>query len=230
MSVAFFDLDKTILSRNSGALWIKAELRAGHISRFQALRAWTLLVRYSLGFARLEQAIAASIASLKGQEEAVIRARTLEFYEREMKSLVRPRARAVIEKHRALGEKLVLLTSSTNYFSEPICAELGLDDYLCNRLEVDDSGRYTGRPLGGLCYGRGKVEAAEAFVAPLGVKLRDCAFYTDSASDLPMLEAVGRPVVVNPDVRLNRIARQRNWAIEDWGEPDEVLLLQQLSA
>ncbi len=229
MSVAFFDLDKTLLARNSGALWVKAELRAGNISRAQAFRAWTWLARYSLGFARLEEAITASIATLKGLEEARIRARTLEFYEREVRHLVRPHARPVLEKHRALGEKLVLLTSSTNYLSEPVSAELGLDDFLCNRMEVDAEGRYTGRPLGVLCYGAGKVEAAEAFVAPLGIKLRDCAFYTDSASDLPMLEAVGRPVVVNPDVRLRRIARQRHWVVEDWGEPVP-LELRQLSA
>ncbi|MFN7134958.1 MAG: HAD family hydrolase [Myxococcales bacterium] len=219
MAIAFFDLDNTLLARNSGALWINAELRAGHITPVQALRAWSWLARYALGFARLEDAILASIATLNGQEERVLRERTAAFYEREVRRLFRPHGRNVLARHRADGEQLVLLTSSSNYLSEPVANELTLDGYLCNRFEVDASGRYTGRALGPLCFGPGKVEVAKAFADARGVDLKACAFYTDSASDLPMLEAVGRPVAVNPDPRLRRIARQRGWAVEDWGVP-----------
>ncbi len=220
MPIAFFDLDLTVLARNSGALWVKAELRSGHISRWQALKAFGWLARYRLGFARLEDALLESIASLAGKLERDVVARTMAFYEAEVRHLVRPGALAALDRHRALGDGLWLLTSSSSYLSEAVAAQLSLDGSLCNRFEVDAAtGRYTGRPAGPLCYGPGKVEVARAFAQARGVSLAQCAFYSDSASDLPMLEAVGRPVAVNPDPRLRRVALRRGWPVEDWGAP-----------
>jgi phosphoserine phosphatase len=101
----------------------------------------------------------------------------------------------------------VLLTSSSSYLSEAVAATA-----LARRLAVQPlrggrrTGRYTAGPAGPLCYGPGKVEVARAFAQARGVSLAQCAFYSDSASDLPMLEAVGRPVAVNPDPRLRRVA------------------------
>ncbi|MBI5545657.1 MAG: HAD family phosphatase, partial [Deltaproteobacteria bacterium] len=213
------DLDLTVLARNTGALWVRSELRTGHISYWQAIRAAGWLARYHLGFARLEEAILESISSLQGTLESEVRGRTMEFYEREVRHLVRPGALLALQRHRAAGEELWLLTSSSNYLSEAIAAELHIDGTLCNRFEVDPSGRYTGRPSGELCYGPGKVEVALRLARERGVALADCAFYTDSASDLPMLEAVGRPVAVHPDPRLKRIALKRGWPIADWGVP-----------
>jgi phosphoserine phosphatase len=100
-----------------------------------------------------------------------------------------------------------------------VCHDLGLDACVCNRFEVDAQGRYTGRAHEPLCFGPGKVVLAERYAAGCGVPLAACTFYSDSHSDLPMLEAVGSPVVVDPDPRLRRLARQRGWPIEDWGVP-----------
>lgn len=219
MAIAFFDLDKTILAENSGALWVRSELRDGFITWGQAARAWVWLTRYHLGFARLEDALLESIACLTGIVEAELKARTLTFYEREVRSLVRPGAREALELHRKRGDGLWLLTSSSSYLSEAVAAELSIDGALCNRFEVDSTGRYTGKPLGALCFGPGKVDVARRLVSERNVALADCTFYTDSASDLPMLEAVGHPVPVNPDPRLRRIAHKRGWSIVDWGRP-----------
>ncbi|HEY3446365.1 MAG TPA: HAD family hydrolase [Myxococcales bacterium] len=219
MAIAFFDLDLTVLARNSGTLWVKSELRAGYISRWQALKAFAWLTRYHFGFARLEDALLESISSLTGKLETDVVARTLAFYEAEVRQLVRPGAKAALEKHRAAGDRLWLLTSSSNYLSDAVAAQLSLDGSLCNRFEVDSSGRYTGRPAGPLCFGPGKVDVAMAFAKERGVGLADCTFYSDSASDLPMFEAVGRPVAINPDQRLRRTAIQRGWPVEDWGMP-----------
>jgi HAD superfamily hydrolase (TIGR01490 family) len=215
-SIAFFDLDKTLISRNSATLWIRFELAAGRVTRWQALHALTYVVRYSLGAADMSDAIRRSVASLAGQPEAELRERARLFYEQLIPPLYRPGAAAAIAAHRAGGDRLVLLTSSSIYMSEMVCRDLRLDDYLCNRLEVDAGGCYTGRPLEPLCFGAGKVELAARYAAERGFDLRDAAFYTDSASDLPMLEAVGRPVAVHPDPRLRRLAKQRGWAVVDW--------------
>ena len=109
-------------------------------------------------------------------------------------------------------------TSSLNYVSELVCRDLGLDDYVSNRFEVDDDGLYTGRVIEPLCFGAGKVLLAERYVARYGVSLSEALFYTDSLSDLPMLEAVGRPVAVHPDPRLRRLVRQRRWPMIEWGD------------
>ena len=215
--LAFFDLDKTLISRNSATLWIRAELAAGRVTRWQALHALTYVVRYSLGFVAIDATIRRSITAITGQSEAELRERARLFYAREVRPLFRPGARPVIAQHRAAGDRLVLLTSSSNYMSELTCAELGLDDYLCNRFEVDAAGRYTGRAIEPLCYGAGKVTLAARYAAAHGAMLADAVFYTDSIADLPMLEAVGRPVAVHPDPKLRRLAQRRGWPVVDWG-------------
>jgi HAD superfamily hydrolase (TIGR01490 family) len=217
--IAFFDLDKTLICRNSASLWIRFELADGRITRWQALQALTYVLRYSLGIVDLDAAIRASLATLNGQREAVLAERAGVFYERIVRRLFRPGAVQAVHAHRAAGDRLVLLTSSSNYVSERVCRDLGIDDFICNRFEIDAAGCYTGRPIEPLCYGPGKVELAQRYASGRDLSFADCIFYTDSAADLPMLEAVGRPVAVHPDPKLRRVARQRGWETVDWGSP-----------
>ncbi len=219
MSIAYFDFDRTLIATNSGALWVRRELRHGHITPLQAVRAGAWLLRYQLGFAALEDAVKRAIASLIGSKERDLRERTALFYESQIRPLYRPGARRALDDHRRAGDRLVLLTSSSLYLSELVARELRLDAVLCNRFEVDEGGLHTGRTVGTLCFGRGKLQHAQEFAKEQGVRLSDCAFYTDSFADLPVLEAVGRPVAVNPDRRLRRLALKRGWETVDWGKP-----------
>ena len=109
---------------------------------------------------------------------------------------------------RARGEALVLLTSSLPYASEMAHEDFGLDAVLCQHYEVRD-GRFTGEPLRPICYGLGKVEVAETWARENSVDLAASSFYSDSSTDLPMLERVGYPFAVNPDPRLRLTARSR---------------------
>jgi HAD superfamily hydrolase (TIGR01490 family) len=218
-AVAFFDLDRTLIAVNSATLWLVQELRDGNVGTLEALRGMTWLARYSLGAANVEQALLATVEAVAGRDEATIAARTERFYEGQVRPQFRPGGRQALAEHRARGDALVLLTSSSEYLSRLVVRDLGLDDFLCTRLEVDARGRFTGKPKGRICFGPGKLDAAKGWLAGRGVALGDCSFYTDSASDLPVLEVVGHPVAVNPDVRLARTARQRGWRIEDWGRP-----------
>jgi HAD superfamily hydrolase (TIGR01490 family) len=219
MRIAFFDLDKTLISRNSASLWIRYEFEAGRITTRQALQAVVWVIRYNLGAADMAEPIRRSIEALAGQPEDEIRDRTQRFHANLIRPLYRPGARRALEQHRAAGHRLVLLTSASNYLAEQVCGDLELDDYVCNRLEVDGRGRYTGRPIEPLCFGPGKVVLAERYAAAQGSSVNTCAFYSDSLSDLPMLEAAAQPMVVHPDVRLRRLARKRGWRILDWGQP-----------
>jgi HAD superfamily hydrolase (TIGR01490 family) len=221
--IAFFDLDKTLISRNSATLWIRFELDAGRVTRLRALQALGWILRYSLGASDMTEAIRRGVATVAGQREDEMRERVLQFYEL-LRPLYRPGALEAVRAHRAAGDRTVLLTSSSNYVSERVRDDLKLDDFVCNRFEVDATGCYTGRPIEPLCFGAGKVVLAAQYAARFGAALSDALFYTDSHSDVPMLEAVGHPVAVNPDPRLRRLARQRRWQTVDWGLPKERLL------
>jgi HAD superfamily hydrolase (TIGR01490 family) len=220
VAIAFFDLDLTLLSVNSATLWIRYELALGHINSWQALRAASWMARYRLGFATLGDAIREAIATLNGVPERDLRERTARFYQSRVRGLFRPGALDALKDHRRAGDRCVLLTSSSSYLSELVAQELGLDGVICNRFELDARGLHTGRPLGELCYGPGKLVGALDYAQKAGMALPACAFYTDSFSDVPVLEAVGTPVAVNPDQRLRRLARRHGWRIVDWGRPD----------
>lgn len=214
--IAFFDVDKTLLGVNSATLWVRRELAKGNITRLQALRASLWVGLYGLGLIHADDVLRVAIKTLAGKRERDVIDRTVAFWHEEVAATVRPGAQAAVQRHKDAGELCFLLTSSSNYLSMPIAEQLGFDGFLANRFEVRD-GVFTGEPIEPICYGRGKVAHALGVAEKLNVRLEECAFYTDSMSDLPMLEAVGRPVVVAPDPRLRRVAKKRGWPIEDWG-------------
>lgn len=215
VSIAFFDLDRTLLSINSATSWIRRELRLGHISRWKALKGGLWILLYHFGFVRMDRALRDAVTSLRGIEEAPVVTRTHDFWREEVLQTIRPGARRAIEAHRSRGDHLVLLTSSSHYMSALVIEELDLDDALCNTLEVAE-GRFKGTLREPICFGEGKVAHARRMAERLGASLEDCSFYTDSFSDLPVLEVVGAPRIVHPDPRLARKARRQGWPIIDW--------------
>lgn len=215
-AAAFFDLDGTLLTVNSARLWLRRERRLGRVTGLQVARAMLCMGGYRLGLLDMEATLRAALATYRGEEEAAIRAATREWWAAEVRGTVAPGARAVLERHRAEGDLLVLLTSSSRYAAELAREEFGLDDVLFQAYETE-GGRFTGAPVLPICYGPGKVEVATAWAREAGVDLARSAFYTDSSTDLPMLERVGRPFAVQPDPRLRVVARARGWPVLDWG-------------
>ncbi|MFT4976861.1 MAG: HAD superfamily hydrolase (TIGR01490 family) [Myxococcota bacterium] len=214
-AIAFFDLDRTLIGINSATRWIRREVRLGHISWRQAARGGGYIVMYQAGFSRMEKVLRDAVLTLEGTLEDDLQARSATFWAEEVAAHVRPGALRAIAVHREAGDRLALLTTSSCYIGDAAAEALGLDEVLSNRFEVID-GRFTGRPIEPMCFGTGKRTYAEQLAQKYNISLDDCAFYTDSYSDLPALEVVGRPVVVHPDPRLARLARKRGWVIEDW--------------
>lgn len=215
MSVAFVDLDRTLIDVNSGELWLKHEWRTGQIGYADAALAVWWLVRYALGDAELEHAIERAASVYAGLPTALIRDRTTAWFDAEVQQHVRPGALAAIAAHRAAGDRVVLATSSSQFAAARAQALWGLDDAISTCLEERD-----GLLTGGLTasgFGRHKLNACAAWAEVRDVRLADCTFYTDSYSDLSLLEAVGRPVIVAPDRRLAATAQQRGWPVVDWG-------------
>jgi len=219
VAVAFFDLDRTLIAKNSGFLWVRSELRGGHIDGRTALEAFTWLVRYHFGTVKLEAALYKGVAILTGTRELDLINRVQRFYDDEIHHLYRPGANQALAEHRAKGDRIVLLTTSSIYLSRAVSAAIELDGMLCNSFELDADGVFTGEPILPFCFGAGKLTHAQRWLDEHGEDLAEATFYTDSISDAPMMEAVGRAVAVNPDRALKKHARRRGWPIVDWGTP-----------
>ncbi|GAC1336294.1 MAG: HAD family hydrolase [Myxococcales bacterium] len=214
-TAAFFDLDGTLLTVNSAHLWIRRERRLGRMHAGHAAQALWMLARYRVGLLDMETLLRWGLRRLRGVSEDTVRRETHEWWREEVRQYVAPGARAVLQRHRRAGDQLVLLTSSSAYASEMARDEFGLDAILYQGYEVV-GGRFTGNPSRPLCYGDGKVEIAAAWAREQGVDLAASSFYSDSSTDVPMLERVAHPFVVHPDPRLRFIALARRWPRLDW--------------
>lgn len=214
---AFFDLDKTLMDVNSGSQWLRYEFKAGRVTIWQTVQALGWLIIYHFLAADMTRPLRMAMKDLKGLKEAELIARSDHFYAQKMQGRIRPGAYAALKMHRERGDKIVLLTSSTVYVAKEVSREFGLDGYLATRLAVDDDGILTGLPVEPICFGVGKVEIAKAYLKEHGGTLEDSIFYSDSFTDLPMMEAAGAAVAVNPDPKLRSEAARRGWEICDWG-------------
>ena len=217
---AFFDLDRTLLLANSGKLWMQSERRLGRVTILQMILGLYYLLLYRFGLMDIERVMHTALKVVRGQPESMIRERTHTWFRAEVAATAAPGAWSFLEAHRARGDRLVLLTSSSPYASEAAAELFQLDDFLSTVFEVQE-GCFTGRVERPICYGEGKVQRAEGYAKTHGIDLDKSYFYTDSTTDLPMLERVGFPVIVQPDPPLRRRAHKRGWPILDWRFVDD---------
>ena len=133
-------------------------------------------------------------------------------------TLVMPGGNATVTATYApIAPPLAIVTGATPYAARPLARRLGIEHVIASELEVDASTKcFTGRHRKPLCYGHGKVSLSTVLGEKLGFALEDATFYTDSVTDLPLLERVKVPVAINPDPRLKRLARRRGWRMESW--------------
>jgi HAD superfamily hydrolase (TIGR01490 family) len=124
----------------------------------------------------------------------------------------------LMELHRALGRRVYLVSSSPEEVVRPLAQRIGRVEVIATRAMIGEDGRYTGE-LEFYCYGENKATALREVAAAKGIDLGGSYAYSDSATDLPMLESVGHPVAVNPDRDLRRVAEKRGWQIRDFRRP-----------
>jgi HAD superfamily hydrolase (TIGR01490 family) len=215
---AFFDVDRTLVACNTGRLFLRDLRRRGEISLLRAIRAMGWMAKYHLSLIDL-QVIAAKVAEqMRGRSENEFAERCRRWVEDDVLPLVVPGALRQIERHRSEGHVLAVLSSSPTYVTAPLAKTLGIDHVLSTTFEVE-SGMFTGRLVGPACVGSGKIHWAESLGASHELDLSQSWFYTDSYTDMPMLERVGNRVIVNPDPRLRLAAKKRGWPIQDWLKP-----------
>jgi HAD superfamily hydrolase (TIGR01490 family) len=220
-AAAFFDLDKTIIAKSSTLAFAGRLSKAGFLSRRSLLKAGLAQIYYQMfgaDHAQLERVREELTNLTKGWNQAEVRQLIQETVDEVVTPLVYAEALALIDEHRRAGRKVVVISSSPVEVVEPLGRYLGVDEVIGTRPEIDDEGRYTGR-LEFYAYGEGKAEAIRELAAKEGISLADSYAYSDSATDLPMLEVVGHPVAVNPDKELRAVAEERDWQILEFQRP-----------
>jgi len=181
-----------------------------------ALRVALWVMQYSLGVIDAPKVAKKALEGFRGREETWLEQSCAEWFPRYVLPEVQQAGRHAVKRHREAGDFVAIVTGATRYVAEPVAAELGIPHVICSELELDVDGRFTGRIIEPLCYGLGKIERTAKVAEREGFSIEDATFYSDSITDLPLLEVVKAPIVINPDRRLRRLAKKRGWPIEAW--------------
>jgi HAD superfamily hydrolase (TIGR01490 family) len=217
---AFFDLDGTLVTINGGRSWIEREHRLGRLSRLHLAKGAWFLGLYYFGVVNIERALGAALGTVVGESEDALRKETAVWFAEDMVPYCAQGAWPFLEAHRALGHPLVLITSSSPYAAAVASEHFGLDDALSTEY-ISKDGLLTGQFGHPACYGAGKITHAEQWANRHDIDLGASYFYTDSNTDLPLLERVAHPRPVAPDLRLSWQARRRGWSVLDWAVADD---------
>lgn len=213
-AAAFFDLDRTLLRRSSALALAPTFRERGLISRRQMARAaaWQLMFMLRGASAdTVKRAAEGGLLVLRGYSPKEMQALVVDSMERVLKPLVYAESLDLVELHRGRGEPVYIVSATLQEIVQVIADDLGFDGALGTIVEVED-GKYTGRATRPL-----HAENKARCIRELGYDLAASTAYSDSHTDLPFLEAVGHPVVVNPDRKLRRIAAQRGWPVLEFG-------------
>jgi HAD superfamily hydrolase (TIGR01490 family) len=219
-SAAFFDLDKTIIAKSSTLAFSKPFQAGGLISRGAVLRSAYAQFVYVIGGAdhdQIEKLRAFMSTLVAGWDVATVREIVADTLHNIVDPLVYDEAVSLIEEHKAAGRDIVIVSTSGTEVVEPIGAMLGADIVIASRLEEVD-GRYTGN-IDYYAYAEEKARAIVELAGERGYDLERSFAYSDSATDVPMLEAVGHAHAVNPDKDLRKAAVAHGWPILVFTKP-----------
>ncbi|MBN0988072.1 HAD family hydrolase [Amphritea pacifica] len=213
MSLAIFDLDNTLLNGDSDHAWgeflcdkglVDAEqYRLSNDYFYQQYKAGTLDIYEFLEFA---------LKPLSEHEPERLEQLHQEFMKTKVAPMMLDKAATLLQKHRAQGDFLLIITATNRFVTAPIATELGVDATLATDPEQID-GRYTGKIAGTPCFQSGKVERLQAWLEQTGHSMENSYFYSDSINDKPLLELVDNPIAVDPDALLEQTAKERGWPI-----------------
>ncbi len=220
LAAAFFDLDKTILAKSSTLAFTRKFYEGGLIRRPDAVKAAYAQFVYLLSGAdhdQMEQMRLYLSDLVKGWDVARVKEIVAETIDDIVDPIVYAEALELIDEHHEAGRDVIIISSSGTEVVEPIGDRLGVDLALGTQMAVED-GHYTGEILF-YAYGANKADAMQDLAAERGYSLADSYAYTDSHTDLPMLEIVGHPVATNPDSELRHIAKERDWPIVRFTKP-----------
>ncbi|MEE8314163.1 MAG: HAD family hydrolase [Myxococcota bacterium] len=215
---AFFDVDKTILSENSATLYLKALYRRGEIDWKDLITNLGSYLRYRLNLLDLERWIANAVIHFKGRSVRSMEREWEQLFEGYMQRTIYAEAVELIDHHLKEKHVVALVSGATRLVTQPLAEYLGVEHSVYTQMEVKD-GIFTGRVVQPICFGEGKIYWLQQLIEREEVDLARSYFYTDSITDVPLLDLVGHPVVVNPDALLYRQARRRRWPVRYFRAP-----------
>lgn len=213
MALALFDLDNTLLDGDSDYLWgcflaehgiVDAEAYESENQRFYD--------QYLEGSLDIHEFLRFQLKPLATHKRAQLEAWRAQYLVEKIDPILLPRARALLDKHRAQGDQLLIITATNRFITEPIAKRYGVDQLLATEPEIV-AGEYTGAVNGTPCFQAGKVEQLHNWLEKENQTLEGSWFYSDSHNDLPLLEQVEHPVAVDPDDKLKSHARAMGWPI-----------------
>ena len=219
-TAAFFDLDKTVIAKSSTLAFGRSFYHGGLINRRAVLRTAYAQFVYLVGGADHDQmeGMRKYLSDLcRGWNVQQVREIVAETLHDLIDPIIYDEAASLIEEHRAAGRDVVIVSASGSEVVEPIGEMLGADHVVATRMVVED-GAYNGE-IEHYVYGPAKAEAIARLAESEGYDLQGSFAYSDSATDLPMLEAVGHPYAVNPDRALRKEAVAREWPVLTFSRP-----------
>jgi HAD superfamily hydrolase (TIGR01490 family) len=220
VEAAFFDLDKTIISKSSSLALSRPMYRAGMVTRGQLLRGAYAQLVYALVGAdekKMDRLKEGLLQLTKGWDRMEVERLVHDVIIRVIDPLVYQEALDLMALHRQQRRRIYIVSSSPEEVVRPLARHFGVSGVIATRARIE-GGVYTGE-LEFYCYGDAKAEAIRRLSERVGIDLQGSYAYTDSITDLPMLEAVGNPVAVNPDKDLRKEAEERSWDIRDFRRP-----------
>lgn len=217
MNLALFDLDHTLLPLDSdhefGEFLIRHELADGVTYR---ARNNTFYEQYCNGTLVLDEYIAFTTSIWRELDAEAQSALQQTFMEEVILPAIHPQAVELVERHRAQGDLLAIVTATNEFVTRPIADAFNVSDLIAVRLVRDGAGRVTGEIDGVPSFREGKITRVEQWLSGMGRQLSDfdrVSFYSDSPNDLPLLERANDPVATNPSPALEEVARERGWRI-----------------
>jgi HAD superfamily hydrolase (TIGR01490 family) len=213
VALALFDLDNTLLGGDSDYLWGRFLVEQGLVDGERYERENTrYYAQYRAGTLDIREFLRFALQPLASHDLATLHAWRAQYLKEKIAPILLPAAQALVEKHRARGDSLLIITATNRFVTEPIAALFGIDTLLATDPEMIN-GRYTGEISGIPCYREGKVQRLEMWLAGQDMALGESWFYSDSHNDLPLLERVVHPVAVDPDETLRQEASTKGWPV-----------------
>jgi putative phosphoserine phosphatase/1-acylglycerol-3-phosphate O-acyltransferase len=210
--IAFFDLDRTIISTNSGRIITKTAYEKGLMTVSDLIRGIWLSFLYRYELRDTVKIIDSMVSWLKGVRQTDLDDLALEVFNTNLLNSIRPEIREEITYHKNKEAIIVILSSALPSICKPVADYLRMDDILCSNLEINN-GVFTGFPSGSFCFGKEKVKRLLEYCMFMNINPLDSWYYGDSIADLPVLETVGNPVCVYPDRKLLKVSRARGWKV-----------------
>jgi putative phosphoserine phosphatase/1-acylglycerol-3-phosphate O-acyltransferase len=209
---AFFDYDGTVIDGFSAAAFYRHRLRHGEIGPVELARTLLGAARGIDGDEDFEAFLKMAISGWKGRSDEEMTALGNRLFKHEIAGRLHWETWQLVQAHKQRGHRVVLASSATRFQVEPMARELEADHVLCTPIEIAD-GICTGRTAGPALWGQGKARAVRALASEHELDLSDCFAYSNGDEDVPFLEAVGRPVCVDPESGLARVAAERGWPV-----------------